>query len=572
MHLSLSRTCIILLLSALFVSGLYSCSGQREELRKSFAAADSIMSADPEAALDILTNLDSNMTSDLCRKDLATYTLLMSEARYKCWMPVADDTLIDYSVSYFKKRGTKPMYARALVMQGAIYTERGDYIDALECYKNAEPIIGESGDMLETGLINTRIGELYQFSFVNKSQSIARYKKALECFRAANLPDRIMFGNLTLARVMLFDSLDASLPYIQEGLALAEVLGDQTMTLIGQELMTHYYDLKHDYPNVIRTGSKAISGETAKDPALKPIVDNILTCLIKAYAETGQSEMVQQTADMMDIDAMDSQEYHYVQSALAISKGDWKSALEHERISEHLADSAMNAGMDINLREVEKRYENSRLREQNIQLRSKNLTLSLIFLGVACIAITGTFIGYSKNSKLQREVERCTDIIRSLSEGRMEKSEPAKQATDAGKAASSKETISISEEMLKVTDELLDAYYKYGRTKNIAEHVKTILENHFPENDTITRVRKIVDATYPGFLAGIEKEYPVLKEKDIYLIALMTCGFSTGTICALRRISESSLYVEKTRIAKKMGLGTRLSEYISKALESIKSS
>lgn len=88
----------------------------------------------------------------------------------------------------------------------------------------------------------------------------------------------------------------------------------------------------------------------------------------------------------------------------------------------------------------------------------------------------------------------------------------------------------------------------------------------------MTRVRRIVDATYPGFLSSLEASYPALKEKDIYLIALMACGFSTGTICALRRISESSLYVEKTRIAKKIGDGIRLSDFISKALKEYRQS
>lgn len=61
----------------------------------------------------------------------------------------------------------------------------------------------------------------------------------------------------------------------------------------------------------------------------------------------------------------------------------------------------------------------------------------------------------------------------------------------------------------------------------------------------MARVVRIVDSIYPGYLAELHKNYPSLSEKDIYLIAMMACGFSTGTICALRRISENSLYVEK---------------------------
>ena len=88
----------------------------------------------------------------------------------------------------------------------------------------------------------------------------------------------------------------------------------------------------------------------------------------------------------------------------------------------------------------------------------------------------------------------------------------------------------------------------------------------------MAKVRRIVDVTYPGFLSGLETAYPALKEKDIYLIALMACGFSTGTICALRRISESSLYVEKTRIARRIGEEGSLADFIQKALQDYRAS
>ena len=83
----------------------------------------------------------------------------------------------------------------------------------------------------------------------------------------------------------------------------------------------------------------------------------------------------------------------------------------------------------------------------------------------------------------------------------------------------------------------------------------------------MARVLRIVDSTYPGYLSSLRSDYPALSEKDIYLIALMACGFSTGTICALRRISENSLYVEKTRVAKKIGGNIRLSDFIAKSLQ-----
>ena len=534
------------------------------------AAADSIMSDSPETALEYLSSLDSTATTGINRKEKAMYTLLMTEARYKCWLPVANDTAIRKAVAYFRKKGPESMYSRALIMQGAVNMERGQFISALKSYKTAEPVIAASGDLLELGLLHTRIGELFQMSFVNKQSAISRYKQALECFRQTGLTDRIMFGDLTLARVMLFDSTDAALPYIKEGSALAEELGDSGMRLIGCELMTHYYDLKHQPDSVIHTATAALCGHDPDNFQMQSVLESMRICLLKAYTDKGMTEEASDIASLICTDNCDRQTYHYIQSLLAASRQDWKSALEHERISESIADSLMEAGFGMHLKGVENNYENTLLEQSYISLRSRYFSYLMVFSCFVCIIIIAGLIIYFKNITLRHEVEKSTDIIRSLSEGRLDINDETDKQNRDNKNASNKESIAISEEMLKVTDELIEAYYKYGRTKAIAGYVKNILEKHFPKDDTMTRVRKIVDATYPGFLSSLEKEHPTLKGKDIYTISLMVCGFSTGTICALRRISESSLYVEKSRIAKKIGTGMRLSEFITEALDARK--
>lgn len=528
------------------------------------SAADSLLSASPEKALEYLDSIASMDFPGAGQR--ATYNLLHTEARYQCWLPVAEDTVIDMSVSYFRKKGPDDKYARALVMQGAVYLEKGDYTTAIEAYKQAEPIVNASGDMLETGLLYTRMGELYQMSFANKAISIANYRKALECFKKARLSDNVMFGNLSLARVMLFDSTDAALPYIEEGLALARILDDRNMQLIGLELLTHYHDLKGNPRKVIDIAQKAVEIYDPDDEQLRPVIESILVCLTEAYADMDMPEKCIQTASLIDLDNCDRQMFHHIQSVLAGCRGDWKTAYEHKIISENLADSIIQAGYDMHLREVEKNYENNFLKERYAAMKSRYISYLMILICVICAVTACALLVYAKYLSIQRETEKSTDIIRSLSDGRMDTNEMRKEPP------SIKESVAISEEMLKVTDELLEAYYKYGRTKAITGQVKDILEKHFPKDDTMTRVRKIVDATYPGFLSSLEKAHPSLKEKDIYVIALMACGFSTGTICALRRISESSLYVEKSRIAKKIGDNIRLSDYIANALKATKSS
>lgn len=562
----------IVLTAAILSALICACCDDIRHARASMTIADSLLSADPDSSLAILQGMDSSVIERLGKRDMALYTLLLAEAEYKCWMPVDDDTIINESVHYYRHHGPEDMYARALTMQGAVYLERGEYILSLECYKKAEQIIMKGTDLLEQGLLHTRIAELYQFTYINKEATIDRYRMALDCFRKANLTDRVMFGNLSLARVMLFERPDEALAYIKGGSALAELLNDRDMILVGLELLTQYHDIKKDPDGVISTASEALRQYNTDDEWIRPIITNILVCLTKAYADKGDSVNARKTADLIYWKDEDRQVRHYIMSKLAASREDWKSALENERITEGIADSIMRAGLDLHLREVERNFENSRLREEYTALKSRYISYAVILLFLICMTVLAGLLIHLKNISLKREVEKSTDIIRNLSNGRMDNGNGTGAAeSSTGRTGRSRpmnrESVAISEEMLKVTDELLDAYYKYGRTKAIAEHVKKILESHFPADDTMTRIMKIVNATYPGFLTGLRDAHPALKEKDLYLIAMMACGFSTGTICALRRITESSLYVEKSRIAKKIGDNVRLSEYVSRALE-----
>ena len=182
----------ILLSIGLLISAM-SCSDRGGQVSSALAAADSLMMTQPQAAFDTLSGIDSTEVRKMSRRDRAFYTLLRTEAEYKCWLPVAEDTAISEAVRYYRRRGPEDRLARALTMQGAVISERGNAKGAMKAYKEAEPIVENGGDLEQLGLINTRIGELYKGSFINDSAAIARYLKALDCFEKAGLPERIMY-------------------------------------------------------------------------------------------------------------------------------------------------------------------------------------------------------------------------------------------------------------------------------------------------------------------------------------------------------------------------------------------
>ena len=77
--------------------------------------------------------------------DRADYTLLMSEARYKCRLSVAGDMAVSEATDYYRRKGPDSKLARALMMQGAVLSERGDSEGAMKAYKEAEPVADRVG-------------------------------------------------------------------------------------------------------------------------------------------------------------------------------------------------------------------------------------------------------------------------------------------------------------------------------------------------------------------------------------------------------------------------------------------
>ena len=142
-------TYLPLMLAAIILLSAPSCSDRGGRVSAALAAADSLMMTRPQAALDTLNGIDSTEVRKMSRRDRAFYTILTTEAGYKCYQPVAKDTAISEAVRYYRRRGPENRLARALTMQGAVLYERGDPEGTRAAYKEAEPIVDKNEEKEE---------------------------------------------------------------------------------------------------------------------------------------------------------------------------------------------------------------------------------------------------------------------------------------------------------------------------------------------------------------------------------------------------------------------------------------
>ena len=598
------NTVIAALLAALLLSAA-ACSDRNAQARLAMAAADSLMTADPQAALDTLMTIDSTDAAGLPRADRALYTLLRTEAEYKCYMPVAGNTTISEAVDYYRRKGPEDRLARALTMQGAVLSESGDPDGAMLAYKEAEPLLEHSGDLEQLGLLHTRIGELYQKSIVNDKNAILRFRQALQCFEKAGLPERIMSSHLSLAGMLLVDSADKAVPHLEKGLSMAEALHDTLNMLSAYSLYAFKEQSTDKFAQIARRAEQLYEEISVPSLIEEDIINSINYCCAELFmdAEKQDSSLLFLNSIRMR-DEVDSLSYYTIMARLYEKEDNTKKATECLRAANDITLRILKEGYDSQLIEVEKKYDNDILSEKLKVSRNRIMVLTALLL--LAVAVSSIIYLISKNKARKRELilrDAVSDLQSLRAEllskqdettrlhSRLHDTETAMEhlkkqiETEAKKhnqeakelknlresfvsqATSNQELLTLNGKILGMTKTLADICYIYEGSPNMPGKVEEAVKSILSDEDTLNNILgKMLELTYPGFMTGLSKEYPSLNDSDRKLIVLTCCGFSSSTASVILGISVQNLNARKYRIARKMGIDGRISSFMKKKL------
>ena len=196
--------------------------------------------------------------------------------------------------------------------------------------------------------------------------------------------------------------------------------------------------------------------------------------------------------------------------------------------------------------------ENETLRLQSAEARLRVMTLVLVLAAVLAVVLAGAGILWLRVRRLR--LENCA-LKASIETFEVS---PESEGAEAGEGIQS-----VLRDMVALIGEMNEACGRDGDGSTSTVDIRKMLDRYFPEEEVHDRIRRICDLLYPGVLSEIEREHPSLTRNDLLLIALMACGFPTGAICAVRRLNVHSLNVQKTRTARKIAPGLRLSDFVA---------
>lgn len=196
--------------------------------------------------------------------------------------------------------------------------------------------------------------------------------------------------------------------------------------------------------------------------------------------------------------------------------------------------------------------ENETLRLQSVEARLQVMALVLVLAAVLAVVLAGAGILWLRVRRLR--LENCA-LKASIETFEVS---PESEGAEAGEGIQS-----VLRDMVALIGEMNEACGRDGDGSTSTVDIRKMLDRYFPEEEVHDRIRRICDLLYPGVLSEIEREHPSLTRNDLLLIALMACGFPTGAICAVRRLNVHSLNVQKTRTARKIAPGLRLSDFVA---------
>ena len=579
-----------LLLAAVILISAASCSRRDMRVQSVLASADSLMMTRPQAALDTLLSLDSTVVFSLRGRDRADFALLMTEARYKCYLPVAEDTAVFEAADYYRRKGPDDRYARALTMQGAVLSERRDPEGAMAAYKEAEPIVERGGDLEQLGLLHTRIGSLYQQSFVNDSASVARYRKALECFEKAGLPERTMHAHVTLARMLMVDSVEKAMPHLEKALSMADQYDDRLCALSATDLLCYIHKTENNTAGIINTARKVLSkyGSVPQSPIEESIYKSLLNKVARGYLSRGDADSARYVLRLIHAtERVDSMMMFSTYSDIARQEGDMEKFWENQAQGYRTALDILKESYNTRLLESELKADNFRL-ESELYKRERGIILMALLLVLGTAAATAAFyiirkvLRGQKNEaarlkdladKLDRQLAEQTRLAESkISSLNLEKrQEETERKALEQKLAESRPADPALMNFFSLTytamRKILGIYDTYqSNPHHLLSKSADIVRKFLTEANSYTNTEIILNSAYPDFLDSLFREFQDLREEDRHLIMLTCLGYPNGAVCAVLNISETNLSTKKSRLAQRMGIGKSLAKYLNERL------
>ena len=502
--------------------------------------AEALMYPNPDSALHILQAMD--VPGDELNR--ATWALFTTQAKYKLYQ-TQSDSLINIALPYFLENGDAQRKALALYYKASLYKEHKEIEKAQEFYYQAIKEVEKTEDYVLGHLIYAGLGGLYLYrDLIDYAKEV--YIKAYDYAQMANNKKAIIASCMYLGRIEKeLHNYNKAIVYYNEAITLSKEINASEMLVSALNDLALGYMYSKDFQNALHYIKESI--KIAEKDSLE-INESRYTTIGQIYLKLNQLD----SAEFYIKKALTSSNVYRLENAYITLHNIYNKKNLYKEASSSLAkawiynDSITKLDKSRTLIEMQEKYDQQKVKDEaamEIRLQ-KQRTQMYIGIIIVVVLLAGVYARHRYRQRIARlaEAEERIDTLNRMLE-------EAQQATDKDDAFFKR----ILLQQLGVIR--LVANTPTAQNQALLRRLAELGNDQVPVEELIVweDLYPLIDRLYNRFHSRLKERYgSLLTDKEMQTCCLLCAGFSTKEIGVITHQSDSSIYVRKTSIRRKL--------------------
>ena len=550
-----------------------SCQTTPDSVVQTLSLVEKCMEVAPDSALNLLKRIPN--PEALHGKAQADYSLLMTQAMDKNYIKPESDSLIAIAVGYYGSHDENWIAkGKAFFYYGRVMTELNRPEDAMRYYLKARSIFEGSKEYRTLGLILEEMGTL-NWNQDLADESLLNYQDALRNYTIINDALGMSYSLRNIGRYYLsvYNNSDSAYVYYQRALSVAHTYNCNSELSILQELGV-FYRLKKDYKKTEYYLLQALNLD--KDTSLFSEIYLSLgyTYLLMDNNEEADKYLKKATEVSNVYTQVDA--YRLLFELEKLRKNPWV-AIEYKEKADSLNREIQKAEIRETVASLQKKYENEKLQNENLQLKIKNQTIVWLCFLLALLVFLGAYYFYYRQRQNKKRIQ---EIEKQIVENREE------IALYQEELVNYQELQSESEDYRTKIGELNGkVLLLQGQNKTLTERLNTLggdIDNSCSPIDAryISTFRMLLSLKsgavkgelsrpdweclfdlfnylYSDMLIRLQEEYPTLTKHDLEICCLLKFGFTNDALKRVFFTTSDSITKAKGRLKKRLNISAQ---------------
>lgn len=503
--------------------------------------AESLMSDAPDSSLTLLNGI--NRESLLLRGMRERHTLLLTMAHDKCYMPMSSDTIIRSASNWYQHHGSKRYRMLSAYYLGVVQQSRGENIEAVLAFREAEPLAESLSDYRQLSLIEQHLCALFASNF-DHVHALEYAEKSLSAAMKSGESLMADFCKLDIAEQLLVEFRYEEAERIVDELLCSEnsdiffslTLGLKSRILIFKD--SDYESAKQIYKNAPSEKLNLSAGDYGRLALFEEIDGN------SSLADT----LILEASNLLK-SKMDSLVFYNDCFNLYSQRKDLKSAIDYLSKRADLQDNIVMGLLRQSEAHALERYYRDTLVVERLRIRHHREMMGIAGVLLIVIIISLALQLKRNNRRLLEDMAKIQEVSEDL---RVLESKNARtyQVVDGLIADKVHLLQQLSESFFSWEDDALKKQEKKNGTlmkDEIIDSFRRQLGELRADKSFIYTLEQSLNITEDGVMTKLRQILKNEKELDYSILTLLFSGFSIKSISYLFRMSEASLRMRKTR-------------------------